>query len=128
MQKGFTVWLTGMPGAGKTTSASLLVQRLRASGASVEMLDGDGVRTRSSKDRDAYDPQPRRDHRADPVHLEPPDGQPPSPRKSKAGWYGVYGSRAELACLWGGRARSAAAIKFAQDQTHGTPRWMPEPI
>src|SRR5438876_12061417 len=49
MQKGFTVWFTGMPGAGKTTSASLLEQRLRASGASVEMLDGDVVRTRLSK-------------------------------------------------------------------------------
>src|SRR5438128_5683855 len=49
MQKGFTVWFTGMPGAGKTTSASLLEQRLRASGASVEMLDGDIVRTHLSK-------------------------------------------------------------------------------
>jgi len=49
MQKGFTVWFTGMPGAGKTTSASLLEQRLRALGASVEMLDGDVVRTRLSK-------------------------------------------------------------------------------
>src|SRR2546426_6077693 len=49
MKKGFTIWFTGMPGAGKTTSASLLEQRLRASGASVEMLDGDVVRTRLSK-------------------------------------------------------------------------------
>src|SRR5882672_9981451 len=49
MQKGFTVWFTGMPGAGKTTSASLLEQRLRALGASAEMLDGDVVRTRLSK-------------------------------------------------------------------------------
>src|SRR3989475_6548748 len=49
MKKGFTIWFTGMPGAGKTTSASLLEQRLRALGASVEMLDGDVVRTRLSK-------------------------------------------------------------------------------
>ena len=28
MKKGFTIWFTGMPGAGKTTSASLLEQRL----------------------------------------------------------------------------------------------------
>jgi adenylyl-sulfate kinase len=47
--KGFTVWFTGMSGAGKTTAASLLEQRLRAAGARVELLDGDVVRTRLSK-------------------------------------------------------------------------------
>ncbi|HYR91320.1 MAG TPA: adenylyl-sulfate kinase [Terriglobia bacterium] len=49
MQKGFTVWFTGMPRSGKTTSASLLERRLRSLGANVEMLDGDVVRTRLSK-------------------------------------------------------------------------------
>ena len=49
MQKGFTVWFTGLSGAGKTTSANLLQQRLRLLGASVELLDGDIVRTRLSK-------------------------------------------------------------------------------
>lgn len=47
--QGFTLWLTGLSGAGKTTMAVLLEQRLRAMGAKVEVLDGDAVRTRFSK-------------------------------------------------------------------------------
>jgi adenylyl-sulfate kinase len=47
--RGFTVWLTGMSGAGKSTTAKLLEQRLRAGGAKVEVLDGDVVRTYLSK-------------------------------------------------------------------------------
>jgi adenylyl-sulfate kinase len=49
MQTGFTVWFTGMSGAGKSTISLLLEQRLRASGAKVEVLDGDVVRTYLSK-------------------------------------------------------------------------------
>jgi adenylyl-sulfate kinase len=46
---GSTIWLTGLSGAGKTTIAQLLEQRLRTRGATVEVLDGDIVRTRLSK-------------------------------------------------------------------------------
>jgi adenylyl-sulfate kinase len=49
MHQGFTLWLTGMPGAGKTTISSLLETWLRQQGARVELLDGDEVRKRLSK-------------------------------------------------------------------------------
>jgi adenylyl-sulfate kinase len=49
MHKGFTLWLTGMSGAGKSTTAHLLEQRLRATDSKVEVLDGDIVRTHLSK-------------------------------------------------------------------------------
>src|SRR5690349_1476892 len=42
---GATVWLTGLPSAGKTTLANALAARLRAAGRAVEVLDGDAVRT-----------------------------------------------------------------------------------
>ena len=49
MHKGFTLWFTGMSGAGKSTISALLVERLRQFGAKVEVLDGDIVRTYLSK-------------------------------------------------------------------------------
>ena len=45
---GATVWLTGLPSAGKTTLALALESRLRSEGVEVEVLDGDDVRTHLS--------------------------------------------------------------------------------
>ncbi|MGY6026033.1 adenylyl-sulfate kinase [Streptomyces spinosirectus] len=42
--QGATVWLTGLPSAGKTTIARHLGERLRAEGHRVEVLDGDEIR------------------------------------------------------------------------------------
>ena len=46
---GFTLWLTGLSGAGKSTIANAVAERLRAGGAKVEILDGDEVRLNLSK-------------------------------------------------------------------------------
>jgi adenylylsulfate kinase len=48
-QRGFTVWFTGLSGAGKSTIAGQLAPVLRARGLNVEILDGDAVRTNLSK-------------------------------------------------------------------------------
>jgi adenylylsulfate kinase len=47
---GLTIWLTGLPSAGKTTLAMGLAERLRQAGCRVEVLDGDVVRTHLTKD------------------------------------------------------------------------------
>ncbi len=49
MHKGFTLWFTGMSGAGKSTISERVYSRLREAGARVELLDGDVVRTHLSK-------------------------------------------------------------------------------
>jgi adenylylsulfate kinase len=49
LEKGVTIWLTGLSGAGKSTLAQALAQRLQAWGQRVELLDGDAVRTHLSK-------------------------------------------------------------------------------
>ena len=46
---GCCVWMTGLSGAGKSTIAQVLVERLTASGRTVTLLDGDVVRTHLSK-------------------------------------------------------------------------------
>ena len=58
---GATVWLTGLPSAGKTTLAFAAAERLRAEGRPVEVLDGDEIREVLSpglgfgkQDRDAH--------------------------------------------------------------------------
>jgi len=48
-QQGFTLWFTGMSGAGKTTLATAVEEILRDRGLKVELLDGDVVRTNLSK-------------------------------------------------------------------------------
>jgi len=49
MHKGFTLWFTGLSGSGKSTLSERIYKRLVASGARVELLDGDEVRTHLSK-------------------------------------------------------------------------------
>lgn len=49
MDRGFTLWFTGLSGAGKTTLAELIYDELRQRGRLVELLDGDVVRTHLSK-------------------------------------------------------------------------------
>jgi adenylylsulfate kinase len=48
-RKGFTLWLTGLSGAGKTTLAGQIFNELRNQGLLVEILDGDEVRANLSK-------------------------------------------------------------------------------
>lgn len=59
-KQGFCLWLTGLSGAGKTTTANILTVKLLEYGRQVTLLDGDVVRTRlspglgfSKEDRDA---------------------------------------------------------------------------
>ncbi len=48
-ERGFTLWFTGLSGAGKTTIAEIVEKELRERGRRVEVLDGDIVRTNLSK-------------------------------------------------------------------------------
>jgi adenylyl-sulfate kinase len=49
-QKGVTVWLTGLSGAGKTSIAVPLTEELQKRGVKVERLDGDVVRKSLTRD------------------------------------------------------------------------------
>src|SRR5918998_6713697 len=46
---GFTLWFTGLSGAGKTTIAEIVEHELRTKFRRIEVLDGDIVRTNLSK-------------------------------------------------------------------------------
>ena len=48
--QGGTVWLTGLPSAGKTTIASGVAEQLSAEGRRVQVLDGDEIRAELSPD------------------------------------------------------------------------------
>ena len=47
---GATLWLTGLPSAGKSTIAAALAERLQTDGIAVEVLDGDEMRAVLSPD------------------------------------------------------------------------------
>ncbi len=49
LDRGFTLWFTGLSGAGKTTVADIVEHELRDRIGVVEVLDGDIVRTNLSK-------------------------------------------------------------------------------
>ncbi|PSR19078.1 adenylyl-sulfate kinase [filamentous cyanobacterium CCP3] len=48
-QRGVTVWFTGLSGAGKSTIAQALAEKLKREGYRLEILDGDIVRTNLTK-------------------------------------------------------------------------------
>jgi len=49
VHQGFTLWFTGLSGAGKSTISGIVEKRLREAGAKIEVLDGDVVREKLSK-------------------------------------------------------------------------------
>src|SRR6478735_2901599 len=48
-EKGFTLWFTGLSGAGKTTISELVSDELHKRGSKLEILDGDVIRENLSK-------------------------------------------------------------------------------
>ena len=49
-QQGVAVWFTGFSGAGKSTIASALTDKLKSQGYRLEVLDGDEIRENLTKD------------------------------------------------------------------------------
>jgi adenylylsulfate kinase len=58
---GGLLWITGLPGVGKTTLAAAVCARLRAGGAPVVVLDGDAVRVLLGAAGRHFDATSRRD-------------------------------------------------------------------
>jgi len=49
-QRGVAVWFTGFSGAGKSTIADALTEKLKSEGYQLEVLDGDEIRENLTKD------------------------------------------------------------------------------
>ena len=49
-QQGFVLWMTGLSGAGKTTIALAMIDKLKARNVKFERLDGDVVRASLTRD------------------------------------------------------------------------------
>jgi len=59
--KAPVIWLTGIPGSGKTTLAEKLQKHYQQDGLPVEILDGDEIRKTLSKDL-GFSPEDRKEH------------------------------------------------------------------
>jgi adenylylsulfate kinase len=68
MSGGSVIWLTGLPGSGKTTIAKLLHEKLRNMSFRAEILDGDEVRKNLSPDL-GFSKQDRETHAKRVVYL-----------------------------------------------------------
>jgi bifunctional enzyme CysN/CysC len=60
-QRGATVWFTGLPGAGKSTIAAGVEERLVLAGRSAFLLDGDNLRRGLNRDL-GFEPSARREN------------------------------------------------------------------
>ena len=83
MRNGFTLWFTGLSGAGKTTIAEIVGPQLEEGGRLVEYLDGDVVRTTPLEGPRVLEGGPRHEHRAH--RLGGFASDPPGRRRSRLG-------------------------------------------